>query len=423
MRVREIDNRGNLILIKTESGQSSGVFSHSRENYKGDIESTADVVVPHYHKRSADGALFFNPYSNLRTVRFQNGGDCGYTKELSGTDYHADYTGGALWYYGSSRAPLLQHIEGYRIGETLRAEAFTRAKAGVNKALFEGSTEMGELRETIRFLKNPLKSLNRFLKGNRKRLKKQREWEDQARRRSRGRVGVNTRGQLALDYQTYQGAVDVLGDTWLAGRYAVRPLIGSAVSAMRAVDVAVHKVLDHRETSRGFSQQSKTLSKDDGKIASVGYFNLNGTRETQIKTSARAGVMYRTLSRNVWGFDYPDYVSAMWELTWLSFVADWFANTNAYLQALVPKNSVMVLGEWTVTEFEITTLRSVTSEWSNPGSSYTPRGDPGGIEYLRSTGKTRRIGDQTRWTAYHSFNLGIDQILDLIQIGKNLTKG
>jgi len=423
MRIREEDSRTNVILRKTVSGSSSGVTSYSKENYSGTYHRTADVVIPRFHERSKKGELFFNPYQTIVDTRFQNGGDCGYTKIQAGTDYYADYSGGALWYFGANPARLLHHIEGHRIGETLRREAFTRAKANANKPIFQGATEVGELRETLRFVKSPLKSLNAFFRKNRKGIQKQREWEKQVLLRTRGLGLKKSRSSYYFDDPIMRSTFQVLGDSVLAGRYAVRPLIGSVVSAMSAVDQAVHNVLGYRETSRGFSAQSKTLSKDEGMIASVGYFDLHSELTTDINTSVRAGVMYRLLEKNVWGFHYPDYPSAAYELLWLSFIADWFANTGAYLQALVPRSSLKVLGEWTTTEFEITTRRSVTATWSNPGSSYTGHGNPGGSEMFRSKGKTRRIGDQSGWTLYHDLNLGADQVLDLILIGKNLIKG
>mgnify|MGYP003571968549 CR=1 FL=1 len=423
MRIRETDNRGDLVLKRYVTGSTTSTTTRTRSGYTGWQKRTADIVVPRFNQRSRKGETFFNPYESREVSRFFAGGDCGYTKELSGTDYVSEYVGDALWYYSNTDpAPVLHHIDGHRLGSTLRKESFTRAKAGVNSATFQGMTELGELRETIQFLKSPLRSLNSYLRKNRKRVKKDYRREQRILAARRKRLAKLSRYERAKAWARssgfYSHELDILSDAWLASRYAVRPLIGSCVDASSAIDKSRLKTMAVRETSRGFASQSKTLSSDDGRVGSVGYFNLYGTRQTEINTSVRSGVMFRPLSKNTWGMKHHEVLPAMYELTPYSFIADWFANTNAYLRALTPRTDVKVLGQWTVTDYDIVTTREITAVKTNPGSIYHIRGNPGGYERFHTKGKVRRIGDQSGWTLYHSFDLGIDQVTDLLAIGR-----
>lgn len=190
-------------------------------------------------------------------------------------------------------------------------EAFARR----NEAGFDGGVFFGELAETIHMLRSPLRSTVKLLSHKR--------WKD-----PRKVLGAGT-------------------DAWMEFRYGMRPFVSDvaniaalfqrrAFGLQRTVHVA-------RSVKIGKSSWTGDGYQAVGKLTH--YFHNSGARTV----SYHAGLGYQKKHgfgalAHQYGMAVQDLPGLMWELTPLSFVADWFYNIGDWLRAITPNPSVTHLG-------------------------------------------------------------------------------
>lgn len=304
----------------------------------GTLETMTDVVIPNFHSRVREGEVFVNPmtktYSEAKCsmstmsyrVEKKPGYACAYTQTVSKHPSGLNNRGAPL---GHISIPI-------DIGR-LRKLAGTSATAAVDAATFESLVFAAELRETLKFLRNPLANWNSFLRAVRRTKNK----------------NLYNRGKTVHDF---------LADNWLSYRYGIRPLVNDVQNAIQAIkETGMER--PPRRTARGTASEgnSASVSEDVG-----GGYEHNASTSRQV--SVRSGILYQGYrDPNTWGLTLNDIPGAAWESLWLSFVIDWFANIGPWINAITPIAGVKILASWTTVRDERTTTGSVY--WKDGGTS------------------------------------------------------
>lgn len=371
--------------------------------YVGEEETMHDVVIPGFHRRSAKGEIFINPMHSFKKKRELSLGAFSYyvAKDEEDCDYSQSY----------SQAPHTINVLGapvthLQVGEpsvaALRRTASTQAKANIDDSTIDGLVFLGELRETIGYLRDPLSSFNKFLSGVRKTKNR------------KGYVGPTA---------------GFLSDNWLSYRYAMRPLASDIVNGMDAILDTVDGFDPDRRTARGYASSSGSLS-DSGLIGGEPSVETTYDTTSTHDVSVRAGILYEySRSPDTWGMAAHQLPIAAWELIPFSFVADWFVNIGPWIEAITPVAGVRELGSWTtvrrVRETVRTSYRSFGGYTSGGGLTRERHitADNQTVETYSTTSTTRSPGLDVGLTFKVSplaGDIGKARILDLAALGKQI---
>jgi hypothetical protein len=344
---------------RTKGDMSSEVFTstnawhkYSDNTYGGDTkvgttavgssEVMTDRVVPKFHSRSAHGEIFNNPMTQVKESRILTPGMMSFKHQWgSGSNY-------TLHNWQPNYRPMFDtwvdgefwsHL-GHDINvANLRDRAGTQAMANVAAPDLYGAVALGELRETLAFLRNPAEAWLKFAK--------------------RARVHKNARHKLS-DFKT---TGDFVGDNWLAYRYAVRPMVADIQGTFKAAS----RVLGaQRNTARGFASDSNT--NELTWTHTEGVITYEYTKSTSTEISVRAGSLWEQRAGfDPYGLGIGELPLAGWELIPFSFVLDWFVNVGTFIEALTPRVGVKHLAQWTtLKQTQKTTLSGVTTSLSGP---------------------------------------------------------
>lgn len=209
---------------------------------------------------------------------------------------------------------------------------------------------LGELKETIEGLINPLSALKKFFS---KRFFKVRD------------------------------VPDMLSGTWLEWRYGIRPLMQDIQDIYEHVNSQLAEFDGKMHRRGGKTPVVEKLIKFDQPFSSGSWsWKLHGVVKTS--TWYYAKVAY-TLSRPLtwqerYGLSIYDLPSIAWELTRLSFVLDWFLSVGRWLAALKAINPICTVHGVSSTlrtdilgSFEIQDLRFRYKPVSFTASSYDIR--------------------------------------------------
>lgn len=329
--------------------QSSTVYlpyAQSAQNFEH--KWCQDVVTPNYKRLVAEGNILNNPFASIKTT-------CIATPKPSGGSVPDTWNDPVGWEYGF----YVEDVIGFRWGgaplrtdlipnedPTKIALAATSAYAGVASSDSMALVSLGEMNETLTLLHEMLQLLkgraSPFIK-NFEKLQK-----------SLGK-GHYTRARSEF--------LEELANLWLKYRYGVMPLIYDIEGVLKALDASARG--SWRRTSRASDEYSDsgtvTNTKSSGTLNSI---NLSLDWEWGQKYSA--GVLYDSVLdlQSQLGLRISDIPNALWELTRLSFVADWFANTGDYIAALTSVAKGQDLAAWHTVR--TTALQTYTYQESGP---------------------------------------------------------
>lgn len=211
-------------------------------------------------------------------------------------------------------------------------------------------------------------------------------------------------------------------------RYALMPLIFEVQAYLQALDTKVEKA--YRKTARASSKDSNS-STSTSIIRELlgGTFNTDVSvlRHSTTDRYIRAGVIFSLdPTKTSWwshlGLDAP--VSAVWAVTTLSFMIDWFFNIGQWIASWEPRVGLTPLTNWAV-ETRTQTINASTqgspsvsaSNWIISNVSVTSAGSYS-CEYkvkARWVEPTRQI-----LPTFRMKDLGVAQIADLVIIGRQL---
>lgn len=342
---------------------------------------------------SADGvnSVFYGPNNPNWKARIAAGQDA--TTSLYGTRYSVPRNRPVegSWYnsfdpnysrHGSGYPQL--HVVGFRSpSATPLSKASSDAETNFTKDFrrktqhWSGGVFLGELRETARFLRNPVKGLYELTRG----------------------LARNVRSIKTLKRVKPQAYASALSDTWLAYQFAAKPLARDANDAGKA--------LRSLASGRNFDL-IKIRGVGEDKEAEVLPWNVDFTGgvleacETTLEHITKSEVTIRAAWRAggeipptmQFGISKLDIIATAWELIPWSFLVDYFTNMGDVLDAL---NMRFVEFAWinqSIRNDQIVTL----SDWRCPatgpfsGSSQHVRG---GALALRTRVVSRNIRDNS----------------------------
>lgn len=308
MRVRTRSDGPHTVTHKT---YGDGVLVSSADYIvSSSSERMEDVVIPGFHKRVKNGELFNNPCSYEKEEISQSGGSgmlvtCG-DVEPNLTVYSAN--GGSMtqevgkWDCGVNSISELFAIDDPAFNYEQHVDrAKQSALANIDTSPFEFGEDVGEVRETIKFLRRPLGSLFDLAKSFRKDRRKY------------------------LSAHRAKNVAQATADVWLSYRFAASPLVRSSLDAMEAYNEwqKKKKSEDHtRLTSRGYSIYSNKI---EDRVTIDGYAGID--RKLNMKYTVRAGILHQVKNpvrdlRFHLGLRNKDIPETIWQLMPYSFMVD-----------------------------------------------------------------------------------------------------
>jgi hypothetical protein len=240
--------------------------------------------------------------------------------------------------------------------EKHRKTVLQKAYAKVGQAEFEAGVELGELKETLQMLRNPLESLKDFFfKHGGRNLKDYQNLLSKFPPATRNTALKN----LSKD------AASSAANTWLELRYGLRPLISTIESIAELIEEEANKLaLPKLKRKRAFKEMSQNPSAPDSgiglawgaapcKLVCTDVLNFNArvyyTQGYERSTAQKLGLSPENL---------PEIA---WELTRLSFVVDWIFSIGPWLGSFRVKPSIDILGDTSGIKIDRTV--DVTADW------------------------------------------------------------
>lgn len=307
----------NHTLVKTHNGNpfiTHESVAHSQS------EEISDIVTPDYHKRIKQGAIINNPCLYERVLHSETSGS--YTAVRTSDSDRYDASGGSTTNYHRSISGI-----GYLTGANITEEAAYQASRGakfyaisrIDTTPYAFAEDVGEVLETLKFLRSPFSSLLKlgktferdvFLKSKRKAKK----------------LKLTKREESSRLFNDTVYRAELLSSAWSEYRFAAAPLIRSAMDVMEAATWYEGVTPPVRRSSRG-----KVLLAD--KVNDTYRHNHTATiyddfdRTNSHDVDIRASILYQVSNpvqdmRWRLGLRTKDIPKTMWELLPLSFMVD-----------------------------------------------------------------------------------------------------
>lgn len=339
----------------------TGVWGTPTVLYSGTIiptslqESITDVVIPEYHKRSAKGQIFNNPYSQSKvsTETKLASVEWGYTVHRSsdGSIYTAARKAGtmspsqAFSFFGLAPYATLLPLVTPSTSElaVLSSQALTKAYANRSTAETLALVTALELAKSVTSITGILKSVNkialktrrRFTKVARKRYSPYNIKPDEIKDRLR-----NPTSDYLRELRSYE-------ELWMEARYNLRPLYYDVMGTSKAISEPLKK--NSRQTSRGSAKDNNSVTSIYSKLVDGSYYKytLTVSRNSTVKVSTRAGclnqIQSETRADKLGLYEIP---RSVWDIVPCSFIFDWFWNIGDTISAWTPRMGSKVLASW-----------------------------------------------------------------------------
>lgn len=239
----------------------------------------------------------------------------------------------------------------------LEKEAVNKSYAKIANSDLDVGVMIGELRETVEGLRNPLSALRKeveWLKKNHNKLLNLEDALQTAGYFKTLRISDSIdRLQKRLALGGLPRTANALAGTWLEWRYGIRPLIKQVEDIIEHVNSRSREFSVKLQRRKG---KTSTITKVETGSAtlSAAIFNVYGhfRKETKTWTVARTAftMPYPVTWQYRYGLDYSSIPGIAWELLPLSFVADWFVGVGSWLAALRVLANPAVLHGTSVTQ-------------------------------------------------------------------------
>lgn len=297
-----------------------------------------DREVENYHARSRAGELFFNPYDKGRVVEEFT--------PFTGTVYQTS-TVGKYKYDGDFTLDgnILPALPGFLALdepdlEDLRALAATKAYANVTSTQANALVTMFEMRKTQQLIMDTAHKLDRVLRKC---------WSNKHLLREAYQKLGTTNPKLVKRHlqKQFKFLTSQLENHWLEMRYGWRPLVKDIDDWSKAINAAGLAQYRLRQTFRGWN--STLLSDTDTVVADFysGFYTWTFVRSTSTILECRAGCLAEPRTYGVMDhFGFTKIPYALWDLTRLSFVVDWFLNVSDFISSYTPDTYYKILGSW-----------------------------------------------------------------------------
>lgn len=336
-------------------------------NSRGKTERMEDWVSPGYRTISSKGGIV--NYPMLRTTEERSTTTVGpmftNTVAIPGSTQVGDligphWTSGTLQSVARPAGRPTYDVD----MQNLRSLAATQAFANIDKPDFNGSVTIGEMAETLRYLRNPfsagLELANTIA-------------------RSARRSGL-TRGSTRRERLNPKpgGVTAAAAGVHLSIIYGFKPLLKDIFGALETLRDASF-TRPPRQTARG--KQERTFTDTWTTTESFSGITYTATYVWTKKVTVKCGILYsqgvEVSGLDHWGLRFKDIPAAMWAVAPLSFVVDQFVNIGTFISAITPSAGTKTLATWTTTITETKLTRSVSNYSLNLSGWTTARAGSG----------------------------------------------
>lgn len=328
--------------------------------------SIEDVVTPNFRKLSKEGVLVISPCSMAATTVTSGGGTIQFRRKSDNQlwwEYQGDgsRTQMAAYTAGVSLDPIFSRTLSL---DDLEDKCKQQSLSNVDSAPYGFAEDIAELRETVEFVKNPLKSARNLALKMHKAVKRR-----------------------AKKFK--QSDAEALASVWLEYRFALSPLIRSIDDAISAASASYSKVIQPYYTGR-----SKILESDEGSTQLTGSNAFVFTRVNSHTVECSSGVYYKTTNPidtllEGLGLRFKDVPTTMWAVFPLSFMVDRMYNITNFLNGMrvISDPQLQIIGGWSSIKETIAVTTTVTGFTDTSWNSVVV-GDPVQKEYF-SYGRSR----------------------------------
>jgi len=374
-----------------------------------------DVVISEYHRRIAEGEVINNPcdaqFELTRTT-----GEGSYQAIHTPTGKVFICEGECFTAYHSTRMNLPGRYTPDPFDEAdlelLKSDLKVKAIARIDRTPYAFGEDLLELRETVRFIRDPLESLRDLSES----FKKARERAERALRSSSRRSGGGGGGLLRSAVSDPRG--QALASTWLAFRFALSPLVRSISDLLEAFQTESQP--NPRQTARANMEDSMTHTSE----VSIG--GLDFVKETKHNFEVRAGILTdvdlpSNMTRWKYGLRNKDIPSTLWQILPYSFMVDRLYDVSSVVKGIAnlsdPK--INILAGWVTTKHEVLTTETyVAGVHPDPNWIVSGQGDVVDTivsTYVRETWNPG-VGDLHPRASLKGLVNDANKILDLVSL-------
>jgi hypothetical protein len=360
MKMSETRNRSRIVgpIVASAERKYYGDLSHLEDESFGpyttdtETEDMVDVVTSEYQSKINRGAIINNPCSYHHYTLESIGTGSGGFENTTGL-------GGWTWTGPMTAKQMLDNNRDPRTQVAaptpeLKLNGRSRCIASIDNTPYEFGEDVFELRETLRFLKNPIGSILKLSKAFKK----------------------DVYGHYKKSTMTRAKAVS---QVWLEYRFAFSPLIRSVWDGLEAYNSVVPKKPARRHARHhedAYDENYGDVDFDAG--TSIVSFSCNRTRTIQ----KRNQIMY-TVSNPVhdwrWklGLRNKDIPSTIWQVMPYSFMVDRMFDVTSFVKGVVnladPNVKILAASETTKVEsidtIQLTDIQSETYSGSVQGET------------------------------------------------------
>lgn len=294
------------------------------------LKEMTDTVVPRYHERIAAGEII-NNFCQLES-EYRETGEGYYYAHDSAYSNVFEGSGGSLTMYQLKVCPTVTEYgypdRSYDINYMIDV-AKQKAIKNIDPTPYAFMEDAFEIRETINFLKNPVRGLLNLGTSFQKAYRQ---------KRASWRPGVKI--------------ADELSNTWLEYRFAASPLIRSVQSAAEALEDKLQEVDPPRKTARGIMREETRLNTVDRYMFDAEAFQ-DFRKTLDASADISAGIIYevsnpvRDLSFKL-GLRAKDIPETMWQIVPLSFMVDRVLDISGMIRGITNllDPNVRILAGW-----------------------------------------------------------------------------
>lgn len=249
---------------------------------------------------------------------------------------------------------------------TYQQLALQKAKGKVGNADLALGESLGELKETVDLIRDPLSALKKFL-------------VDDKSRNLRLLIALkqlDKRQVSKLLGRTGKASIEAMTGTWLELRYGLRPLVMLVQDCIEKICEKQYAVFDPNKIRS--AKSTLEFEEFNSHLCSIiaGYTQLQGTAKVADKIRVNASIQYRQ-SKPLSVLDQlgltPRHLPEIaWELTKLSFVWDWIISIGPWLASLRVTPDVEILGNTIGVKVDrVITMLGVKARCNVTGASWT----------------------------------------------------
>lgn len=314
---------GNVFRDFLDGSPDQSVWNRTNILLQHEYETMTDVVDSGFHAKSAEGDVVINPVTHVKTsVKTTGSGRL---------DYKKKYKAWNSVYECQNLTAMMARLQPGRmqpkpaepdVSHDLLSSARLQALGNIDRSPYSFAEDIAELRETLRFLKDPLGSIKRLGDA----------------------FSKDTADLLAK--RKYLRRVDAIADVWLSYQFAFMPLVRSSCDFIESFGDNIK--IPKRRTARGKATFTAAAPTNDGVISSWHTYHT-----LKVEHEVHAGLLYEVSNplrdwKFKYGLRFKDIPETLWAIFPYSFMVDRVFNLSQAVRgatAFLDPN-VKILGGW-----------------------------------------------------------------------------